>query len=345
MARKELNDLAVSAFCESMGMMLQSGITVEEALDLLRPREEEGELSAVINGMIDDLESMSLSQEMEKSGAFPEYAVCMVKAAEKTGRMESTMFHLSDYYKTEKKMTDDLRSALIYPSAMIVMIIAVLFIMLKMVLPVFVEVYESMSGDLLSGTFPYVRISHTLCTVLLVLMTVILACVLIGVLMWKNGSRRQVEKFLRKIPLCARILDALALLRFTSAFDMYLSSGEMQDETLLKSMPLSGDEVIEEKLQRIAALMKEGNGFGKSAYSEDLYGPVYGRTLIPAERSGNIESALKRLISLLRDDSADNVSKLVNTLEPLLAGLLMIAVAIVLLSLMLPLIGIMNSIA
>ncbi|MBR3227673.1 MAG: type II secretion system F family protein [Erysipelotrichaceae bacterium] len=345
MARKELNDLAVSAFCESMGMMLQSGITVEEALDLLRPKEEEGELSSVISGMISDLDSLSLSKAMEKSGAFPEYAVSMVTAAEKTGRMESTMFHLSDYYKTEKKMKDDLRSALIYPSAMIIMIIAVLFIMLKMVLPVFMDVYESMSGDLSSGTFPYVRTSHTLCLVLLIVMIVILACVLVGVFMWKNNGRRQVEKILRRIPLCAKILDTLALLRFTSAYDMYLSSGEMQDEALIKSMPLANDEMIEAKLQRIAAMMKEGNGFGKSAYSEDLYGPVYGRTLIPAERSGNIENALKRLIDLLRDDSADNVSKLVNTLEPLLSGLLMIAVAIVLLSLMLPLIGIMNSIA
>ncbi len=75
-----------------------------------------------------------------------------------------------------------------------------------------------------------------------------------------------------------------------------------------------------------------------------LYEGVYGRMLIPGERSGNIESILQRLVDLLREDSAVSVTKIVNTLEPLLSGVLMISIAIVLLSLMLPLIGIMNSI-
>ena len=346
MGKGKLDNLGISAFCESMGMMIQAGISIEEAVSLLKPEESEGELSAAIKKMNEDMNnSLSLAEAMKNTGVFPDYAVNMVNAAQNTGKMEQTMFHLSDYYKNEKNMNDNLRSALLYPASMLIMIIAVLFIMLKMVLPVFTSVYESLGGNMEAGAFPYVNLSYTLCRVLLIVMVIILVLLIIGVIMYKGAGRNTVKKILRAFPVTRNILDTLALLRFTSGYDMYLSSGAMQDEALNNSLPLADNEAVEEKLRTIAKHMEEGNGFAKSAYEHYLYEPVYGRTLIPAERSGNLEGALRRLVALLKEESGNLISHLVNTLEPLLSGILMLSIAIVLLSLMLPLIGIMNSIS
>ncbi|MBR2577853.1 MAG: type II secretion system F family protein [Erysipelotrichaceae bacterium] len=345
MGKGKLDNLGISAFCESMGMMIQAGISIEEAISLLKPEENEGELAEAIKKMNEDMAgSVSLAEAMKNAGAFPDYAVNMVKAAQNTGKMEQTMFHLSDYYKNEKNMNENLRSALLYPASMLIMIIAVLFIMLKMVLPVFTRVYESLGGNMASGAFPYVSLSYTLCRILLIVMIIVLALLVIGIIMWKGNGRNTVRKLLRAFPVTRNILDTLALLRFTSGYDMYLSSGAIQDEALNNSLPLADNEAVEEKLRKIAEQMENGNSFAKSAYDNDLYEPVYGRTLIPAERSGNLESALRRLVSLLKEESGNLISHLVNTLEPLLSCLLMLSIAVVLLSLMLPLIGIMNSI-
>ena len=82
----------------------------------------------------------------------------------------------------------------------------------------------------------------------------------------------------------------------------------------------------------------------KRGFEVELYEPIYGRMLIPGERSGNTDSVLSRLISLLAHSASSQLDNFINTIEPLLSGLLMLSIGIALLSLMLPLIGIMNSI-
>ena len=81
-----------------------------------------------------------------------------------------------------------------------------------------------------------------------------------------------------------------------------------------------------------------------SANEASLYEPVYGRMLIPAEKSGNSDAALARLVDLLSENVKTTSDRLLNSLESLLSAVLMVTVAIALLCVMLPLIGIMNSI-
>ena len=101
---------------------------------------------------------------------------------------------------------------------------------------------------------------------------------------------------------------------------------------------------MKKKLDKVAERMKEGVGFATAANDAELYEPIYGRMLIPGERSGNTEDILRRLIELLSKSVINELDRLIATIEPLLSGILMITIGIALLSLMLPLIGIMNSI-
>ena len=84
--------------------------------------------------------------------------------------------------------------------------------------------------------------------------------------------------------------------------------------------------------------------FSQTAYEEKLYDPINNRMLIPAERSGMLDSILQKILRSLRENNEAYVSRIANTIEPLLTGLLMIFIGLMLISLMIPLIGIMNSI-
>ncbi len=90
--------------------------------------------------------------------------------------------------------------------------------------------------------------------------------------------------------------------------------------------------------------MDEGHGFAQAAYEESLFEPVYGRMLLAGERGGNLETVLGRLRSILSESCIHSTDRIVNTVDPLLAGILMLAVGFSLLSVMLPLIGMMNAI-
>ena len=132
--------------------------------------------------------------------------------------------------------------------------------------------------------------------------------------------------------------------RFTSALSTFLASGEMQDDAMKKSLPMTKCAPVEEKLSRCLARMEEGHSIAQSAYDEELFEPVYGRMLLAGERSGNMEHVLGRLTALLEEKCKNLVDRLVGTVDPLLSGVLMVTVGLSLLSVMLPLIGMMNSV-
>ena len=90
--------------------------------------------------------------------------------------------------------------------------------------------------------------------------------------------------------------------------------------------------------------MESGMSFSQTAYEEHLYDQTNNRMLIPAERSGMLDTIMQKILSNLKVSIEKSIGRIANTVEPLLTGVLMIFIGIMLISLMVPLIGIMNSI-
>ncbi len=348
MSQRKLDNLGVSAFCESMAMMIQAGIQTDEAIALLGQNHAHvtgGVLETAIDKMKEKVEiGESLSSAMRESEIFPEYALQMIAAGESAGRLEDVLFRLSRYYADQKTISEKLKNAVTYPAAMLVLIIAVLAVMLTMVLPAFSDVYDNLTGSLSSSTYSYIHWAYGFCWVALVVM-VILAVLLIGGLwLWNRGEKKKVEGLLRKIPVCRDILDTMGMFRFTSALETFLASGEMQDIAVIDSIAMTDCAPVEEKLKRCVSRMEEGHSIAQAAYDEELFEPVYGRMLLAGERSGSMENVLSRLTGLLEENCGSMVDHLVGIVDPLLSGVLMVTVGLSLLSVMLPLIGMMNAV-
>lgn len=345
MKRGKLDSLGVSAFCESMAMMVQSGIQMDEAVALLRSGSGQG--GPLEEGLVimqaETEAGKGLSAAMEATGLFPEYCLRMVLAGEKAGRLEDVLFQLARYYEDQKAMTGKLQSAVLYPVAMLGLIIIVLIVMLAMVLPAFTDVYDSLTGSLTASAYGYVRWAYALCWAALAVMAALAVILALGFALWNAGKRNSVEKILHRIPVCASILDSLGMFRFTAALSTFLASGEIQDIAVAESRKMASCRPVEERIDRCVSRMEQGHGIAQAAYDERLFEPVYGRMLLAGERSGSLESVLRKLTGLLADHCTDLVDRLVGIVDPVLSGVLMLAVGLSLLSVMLPLIGMMNS--
>lgn len=346
MGRGKLDSLGVSAFCESMAMMVQSGSQADEAIALLRQGDGRGGLleGALAVMQAETEQGVNLSDAMEKADVFPEYAIKMTAAGEKSGRLEEVLFQLARYYADQKTMADKLKNAIVYPAVMLVMVLAVLAIMLTMVLPAFTDVYNNLTGSLTASVYNYIRWAYGLCWLAMGVTAVIAVGFLLGVVLWNGRGRNIVEGILRRIPVCSSILEGLGMFRFTSALLTYLASGEMQDIAMTESIRMTGCKPVEEKLGRCVKRMGEGHGIAQAVYDEEVFEPVYGRMLLAGERSGGLEDVFRRLAELLREHCSNLVDRLVGVVDPLLSGILLVSVGLSLLSVMLPLIGMMNSI-
>ena len=240
--KDRLDNLGVSAFCESMAMMVQSGIQTDEAVSLLAEGAAEGKKEGPLHrGLVLMTELLEqgkgLAAAMRESGCFPDYALDMVEAGESSGRLEDVLFRLSRYYAEQKTIADKLRSAVTYPAAMLLLIIAVLAAMLLMVLPAFTGVYDKLTGSLAVSGYGYVRWAYAFCWAALIVMLVLAALLIAGLLLWRGGHRETVERVLRRIPITAGILNGMGMFRFTSALSTFLASGEMQDEAMKRAYP------------------------------------------------------------------------------------------------------------
>ena len=346
MSKQKLDNLGVSAFCESMAMMVQSGIQTDEAIGLLQSGHETGGvLEQALVGMRQAVEQgNTLSSAMEESGVFPRYALQMIRAGEASGHLEDILFRLARYYADQKTISDKLRNAVTYPAAMLILIIVVLVVMLVMVLPAFSEVYDAMTGSLAASSYSYIRWAYGFCWFALIVMVLLAAALVTGLVLWNSGKRSTVEAVLWKIPITAKILESMGMFRFTGALSTFLASGEMQDEAVLQSIPMTDCAPVEERLKRCALRMEEGHSISQAAYDENLFEPLYGRMLLAGERSGNLESVLQRLTTHLEENCSSLVDRLVGIVDPLLSGVLMVTVGLSLLSVMLPLIGMMNAV-
>lgn len=343
---RRLDALGVSAFCESMALMIQSGIQPDEAVELLQKSDGKGGvLDYALTAMRAELDmGQKLAKAMEACGAFPDYAVKMIAVGEESGRLEAVLFRLSRYYLDEETMGDKLRSAVTYPAVMLVMIIAVLALMLAMVLPAFTHVYERMTGSLAASSYRYINWAYGFCWVALGAMLLLALALLIGKAVWGSKHRPALEELLQKLPLCGDIMREMGLYRFMGAYTTYLSSGTVQDIAMEESIKMTHCRAVEKKLLRCMSHLEAGHSFAHAAYDEGLFEPVYGRMLLAGERSGRLELVLWRLTDLLEEHCATLTDRLVGIVDPLLSGILMLTVGVSLLSVMLPLLGIMNSI-
>ena len=330
---KQLDHMGVSAFCRSVDLLqhgrTKTGGILESGLAVIKEHVDNGE---------------GLAAAMKASGIFPDYALQMVEAGETSGKLEGILFRLARYYADQKTISEKLKNAVTYPAVMILLIIVLLAVMIRMVLPSFSAVYERLTGSLAASSYGYVRWAYVFCWIALIALIIIAAALLIGYRMWKGGKRESVEALLRKSPVCASILENMAMFRFTSALATFIASGDMQDEAVDKSIPMADYGPVEEKLKRVASGMLEGHSIAQAAYDEELFEPTYGRMLLAGERSGNLENVLERLTDLLEENCSNEVDRLVGFVDPLLSGILMVTVGLSLLSVMLPLIGMMNSV-
>ena len=347
MKKQDLTNAELSSFFDNMAVMLRAGISTDEALHLLQEdnRLDNERVLGCLKSMADSMEEgKSFAEAVTESGAFPGYAVHMLESAEYTGRLEETLRQLGDYYRGEERTQTVLMSAVRYPISLLTMIIVLLIVMLAMVFPTFNDVYENLSGSLAASSYRYIHAAFAGCWVLLVIMILCVALLLFGLRAWRKGDRAAVRKKLGKIRMFAQIFEGFDLYRFTSCFNMFIASGSLQDEALKRAAEATETEELKAKLEACCTDMEEGQSFSQAAYGRGLYDPVSSRLLIPAERSGNLDAVLGQICEGLRQQNEESISRIANTIEPFLTGLLLISVGLMLIALMVPLIGIMNSI-
>lgn len=346
MAKNELDNIALSAFCGSMAMMLRSGIQTDEAVSLMLEDSGEGQLGRALEKLHGALESGdTLTGAVSSTGMFPEYTVRMISMGERTGRLESTLKSLAGYYDRQQLFSQRLANSIRYPAIIMAIISAVLAIMLAWVLPVFTGVYERLTGSLGASSYSYIAWSKGLCLAALIIMLALIVMIVIFSVLWKTErGQAAARSALCVIPRFRAAVRDSELCKFFSIFILMLSGGADEDSAAAEAQSVVKYRKVTGMIDKCRGKMAEGLGFAQAAHDTRLLKPEYGRLLLAGERSGDADGALERVSQQLENDYCGNLEDILSVAEPVLSGTMLFVVGFALTSVMLPLIGIMNTI-
>lgn len=350
MADQLLESSAISAFCDSVATMLAAGIQVDEAVHMLVENREASPFKTVCDKVYTQLiAGEGLAGAMASTRAFPPYAIEMVKIGEVSGRTERALRSLGHYYDSEDRTFAKLRNAVGYPAALLVIMGCILAFTVILILPTFSSAYANLSGSLTSGSLSMVSASAIIGWVALVVVLVAAAAALcLSMFTYTERGRIRVVKLLEKIPVTKRAMYQLALSRFTNALAAFVASG-VQDEVAMERATATVDHPeLKKKLEAARASMvdiQNPRSMAQAISEHEIFEPIYARMLTVGMHAGSADDVLASLAETFFDDATAQIDAVVDRVEPALAAFLTVAVGATLIAVMLPLIGIMGSIA
>ena len=346
MAKPKLDSAGISLFCESVAMMLAAGIQTDEAVGMLSEDIGDVALQATCESVYGRLcAGDTLAVAMKASGAFPRYAVDMVGVGEASGRLEEVLRSLGVYYD---RLFAKIRSSVGYPAALLCIMSIILAFTVIIILPVFEDVYVSMAGSLTDGSSGAVGVSVAIGWGALGI-TLICAIVAVGaaIACRSEAGRIAVMHLMEKFPATRPAMEQLAVSRFASALAAYTASGINTDEAMRRAIEVVEHEGLKVKATAAYGLMIDAESprsLAQAISEAEVFEQIHARLLTIGTRSGSLDAALDRLSANFFDDAILQIDAAIDNIEPALAAFLTIAVGATLISVMLPLIGIMGSI-
>lgn len=344
--KKGYSGRELSLFCSQLALVLRSGITLLDGLHTMLDDSEDKQEQELFTSMIETMEDGGyFSQALEKTGLFPDYMVNMTEIGEKSGRLENVLESLSAFYEREDSLRQNIRSAIIYPAVLMVMMVAVLLVIVVKVLPVFQKVFHNLGADMSSTATSIMNFGLAASKYAVFIALALVAVIL--VLACFSKTKRGGELFTgvsSKIPGLNRLCDKIASGRFASALSLMLSSGYDAEEALDLIPNVLPNGYVRNKVLQLKEKVKDGASLAEAIRDSKVFPKLYSKILVVGFRTGSVDEVMERLSEYYEEETDSSLNNFVAILEPTLVAVLCIIIGIIMVSVMLPLIGIMSSI-
>lgn len=343
---KAFSNLETAAFCDQIALILKSGISSIEGLSVMLEDANTDEERAILQGMLTrNEETGSFYEALVSADVFPEYMLNMVKLGEEAGRLDEVMMQLAAHFEREDNISRSVKSTITYPLIMIAMMVVVIIVLLTKVMPIFSQVFRQLGTEMTGFSKGLMNIGTAISNSSVVLTVILVIIVVLGVLAVKTeGGRKAARSFGAKFKSIRAIMDSTAACRFAGGLALTLSSGLTPDRCVELASALNHDAAFGKKIDACKALVDEGEDLSRSLHETGIFSGVYSRLSSIGQKTGNMEESMSKIASLYQDEIDMRMNNILAVMEPTMVIILSIIVGIILLSVMLPLIGIMAAI-
>jgi type IV pilus assembly protein PilC len=341
-----VKDTAV--FFRQFSVMIDAGLPLVQCLEILAANQENQVFQKCLTGVRTTVEGGStLSNAMRQyPKIFDDLTTNMIEAGETGGILDTILQRLAQYVEKAVKLKAAVKSALIYPVSVISIACLVVGCLLKFVVPIFANMFNSMGVDLPLPTKIVVGLSNFVGRFWwMMLAGLVLSFVGIKYIRKDPKGRYLFDKFLLNLPVLGTVLRKIAVARFTRTLGTLITSGVPILEGLSITARTSGNAVLEDALMKVRKAVEEGRTIVDPLKESGVFPNMVTQMIGVGEATGAMDAMLQKIADFYEDEVDAATKDMLTLLEPLMIGFLGIAVGGIVVSLYLPLFSMISKLA
>ena len=320
------------AFCtRQLAAMLTSGLTLVKALDILCKEQESEAARNVWRDVYENVQKgESFSDALEvHGGVFPTLFSAMVGAGEASGSLDVIMQRLSDYYANQNKISNTIKSAMIYPIILVILTVAVVIGVFVFIMPTFTDLYED-ENQMPMLTKAMVNIGNFLVSYWYIVISLTAALIFAFIYGMKVPSfRLKWDRFIIKGPGFGKLVVKIYTARFAQTMASLYSSGLPMVECLKRSSDTLNNSYISLKFRDIIDEVKSGETLSSSVQRADIFDSMFCSIIFVGEEAGALDDILAKTAAYYDEEADSAVKRLCAMLEPVMLIVLGVVIGLV----------------
>ncbi|NJL28396.1 MAG: type II secretion system F family protein [Thermoanaerobaculia bacterium] len=337
----------LSIFTRQFSVMLDAGLPLVQCLEILGDQEDHKVFREVINNVRVDVESgSSLADAMKRHPkAFDTLYSNMIAAGEAGGILDIILQRLSVYIEKAVKLKSQVKSALIYPVAVLTIAAGVVFIILWKVIPVFAQLFAGLGGRLPWLTLMVVDASNFVASYAIWILLMI-ALVILAIRQWHTTyqGRRILDGFMLKFPIIGMLLRKIAIARFCRTLSTLTASGVPILDGLEITARTAGNSIIEDSIMVVRKSVEEGKTISGPLAETKVFPQMVCQMISVGEQTGALDQMLSKIADFYEDEVDTAVAGLMKLIEPIMIVVLGAIIGTIVAAMYLPLYTIISQI-
>lgn len=329
----------ISLFCKQMSVMLESGIPLNNAVDILEQQATSKNLKSSLKIVSKSLkEGSQLSKAMlDQEGMFPDLLIRMVQAGEKTGKLDEVLEKMSEHYNKELKTSRQIRGAMIYPAVLAFLAVGAVLALLYIVIPSFSGIFEQSGMAMPLPTRIVLAASNFVRSYWYILFGVT------GILVFlflryrsTEAGRYQLDRLKLNLPVIKGPMQKIVTARFASTLAILTSAGIPLVEAIESAAATTNNAVVIEKMKIANEGLQKGERLTGMITATGLFPPMMLSMVKIGEESGSLESMLVKTSDYYEEELETAIKQLLSLLEPAMIIVMGVIIGGIVASVMLP---------